>query len=186
MNRRLAVLVMLALVPCASFAAEPVPFCAVEAPPLVYVTTSSIADFVPLVFNRSLYILHGGFTVVTVSWRLPGDSMPFSTTVAVGRGNPSLYRSLIESMASVRVGFREDCFNLPLDAHFTEHLTRFTWFGRGERQNTFLVTNLRPDRPPCPDLMDELLDLVEQYVIFLEGTQTLPAPPRTAPGGPPL
>ena len=178
MNHRLAVLALLALVPSAARAAEPVSFCGVTAPPLVYATSSSFAPgFSPTVFTRTLYVLQGGFTVITSSRHLPGENLPVSTQVTAGQGDPAAYGALVAAMAAVRVGFQRDCYTLPLDAHFAEDQTRLTWFGRGRRQNTFLVTNLRTELPPCPAAMDSLIDALEQYVLALKDRHTLATPP---------
>jgi hypothetical protein len=176
MKRCLAVLALLAAAPAAAFAAEPVRFGGVEAPPLVYAISSINVPEAGLITSRTLFVLQGGYTVAVFSRRGPLDTFPFQTTVTAGQGDPAAYRELVEAMAAVRVGLQGNCFNLPLDTHISEQELRLSWFGRGRRRNTFLVSSENTAVPLCPFGMDRLVNALDDYAFSLRETESLSAP----------
>jgi hypothetical protein len=177
MRQSLATVALLVLVPAAARAAEPTRFCGVEAPPLLYTIKNWRAPSItPVIHTITQYIQQGGSVVAVSSPRLPGSDLPANTFVVSGQGRPDHYRDLLAALGAIHVGFQRDCWAPPINnVEDAEEETRITWYGRGRRRNTFLVTSRDRSLPACPPEMTSLLNTLEVYTGDSTGVQSLPA-----------
>lgn len=166
-----AVLLLMASAP-ATFAAQPVTFFGEQKVPLLYqILHTSPTSAAPGALQsnvRQVYVFRDGTVLVSVD----GVSEELSPTGGILSGQaPALQmQGLNQALEAAQAGIQGDC-HIDLGDQFLEHWHfRYTWFGRGRRQNTFEATD-KPG-PPCPLEVRQLQDSL-QFVINATSLTTL-------------
>jgi hypothetical protein len=157
LTMRLAVAVF--LVAAVAHAAPPVPFFGHAERPLLYFISAVSPDGGLHWSKAQVYIFRSGTVLFARLSEQEGTDLPLGSTLFSGKAAPDRMAALRRALTAIQVGQQTDCFLDPPDAPF-DWSYRFTWFGNGDRRNTFVLKDSSPP-PHCPDEMYELVDAAE-------------------------
>jgi hypothetical protein len=129
--------------------------------PLLYVTSAESADFGANWSERQVYIFRDGTVLVAALGERSGEALPTGGGVLSGKASPERMRDLAEALAHLKVSSTADCSIDPPDAPL-EWFFKFTWFGAGDRTNTFKATQDAGTR--CPREVEDLISAVQLVI----------------------
>lgn len=151
-------------------AAPAVPFFGKTERPLLYFTSAVSPDGGLHWSKAQVYIFRSGTVLFAGLGEQQGLDLPLGSGVFSGKASPQRMAALRQALGAIQVGQQTDCFLDPPDAPF-DWSYRFTWFGNGDRRNTFVLTDSSPP-PHCPDEMHALVDAAEQVYRSVSGSAT--------------
>ena len=149
--------------PPAVVAAPPVNFFGELKVPLLY--QISHISFGDASNDRQAYVFRDGTVLLIGQGSNDELQSPPLGGVSSGQAPAIQMKGLLDDLIAARVGIQEDCTLESQDPSADGHHIRFTWFGKGRRQNTFDIT----DGPgtPCPQ---EIINLRNTLQHVLNGT----------------
>lgn len=113
-------------------------------------------------FRRTTFILTDGTVVdsqvenAIVAPRFQIELLPAASQIVRGAASQADFESFASALAAARPGVAHDCLYLIGDLpDFTEF--RLTWYGKGKRKNTFLVSQ-EVAGPICSQEVNDLID----------------------------
>jgi hypothetical protein len=143
-------------------AAPPVSFCGLPQKPLLTVSSHRFMSFGAVQVRATTFIFTDGAVVQSESVEAQDphasvqSSLPRSAFVARGTASPDVFASFVSALLAARPGAARDCFNTVNDTgDFTDY--RLTWFGKGQRKNTFLDST-QVAGPDCGPAIDHLIE----------------------------
>ena len=154
-----------------SLAAPDVPFFGRNVTPLLYVTSAVSADFGGHWTKRQIYIFRDGTFLIGNIGEIHDVQLPVGGSIISGKASPERMRTLNAALAAARVSQPTDCYLDPPDSPI-EWFWRFQWFGNGERQNKFEVTQ-DSGPPSCPGAVEDLMLAVDRVVSSSSATTRL-------------
>ncbi len=162
----LAAISCLAL-PAITWAAPAVQFFGRSVKPLLYFNSAVSSDYSAHWQKRQVYIFRDGTVLNVAMSEVYSADLPLGASVFSGKAAPDRMKALGAALAAARAGEQTDCFYDPPDAPFDWYFG-LTWFGAGERKNTFLVGQTPGSR--CPREAEALIDAIEAVIRSAYGT----------------
>lgn len=145
-------------------AAPPVQFCGMPQKPLLTVDSNNVLEFGGRQTRSSTFIFADGTVVDSEILNVTDPTntqktLPKTSRVARGTAGQDAFAALVSALAAARAGFARDCYYTLYDSgDFTD--SRLTWYGRGSRKNTFLVSTNSTTGPDCRQEINDLIDRI--------------------------
>jgi hypothetical protein len=149
-------------------AAPPVQFCGMPEKPLLTVDSHRFADFGVRQTRASAFISTDGTVVYSqvVDVLDPHASrqatLPSFSRVARGTAAQEVFASLASALVAARPGAAPDCYYTVNDAGDSTDF-RLTWYGKGRRKNSFLVSTSIA-APDCGPEIDDLINRIRAAI----------------------
>jgi hypothetical protein len=150
---------LLASTPAA--AAPPVQFCGLPQKPLLTVDSHRFMDFGVTQRRASAFIFADGTVVysqivdVLNQHASTPSTLPSFSQIARGTAAHDAFAAFAAALLAARPGFAQDCFYTVSDVSDSTDY-RLTWYGKGQRKNTFLVSTAIT-APDCGPEIDDLI-----------------------------
>jgi hypothetical protein len=155
--------VLLASAPLAAAPAER--FCGTPQKPLLTVESTEVQSFGLRWIRRSMFVFTDGLVVdsqVVNEFDFQTHQLAALPVAAqIGRGTASMdnFAAFASALGAARPGLAHDCLYGVSDAgDYTEF--RLTWYGKGKRKNTFIVS----PNIVAPDCTQQINDLIERIL----------------------
>jgi hypothetical protein len=142
-------------------AAPPVQFCGMPQKPLLTVDSHRFMDFGVTQKRASAFIFADGTVVysqivdVVDQHASTPSTLPSVSQIARGTAAHDAFAAFAAALLAARPGFAHDCFYTVSDAGDSTDY-RLTWYGKGKRKNTFLVSTTIT-APDCGREIDDLI-----------------------------
>ena len=124
--------------------------------PLLYVLRAYSFDHGGNWQTSQSYVFRDGTVLGSELLTVFPVSLPLQGFTYSGRATAANMAALRTALNAAQAGKLTDCYYDPPDSPVSLQY-RFTWFGRGDRRNTFVVTDSSTP-PRCPPEVEGLLD----------------------------
>ena len=162
MRKPLALAAVICLgLPATTWAAPAVQFFGRTVKPLLYFNSAVSSDYSAHWTKRQVYIFRDGTVLNAALGEAYSADLPLGAFVSSGTAAPDRMKALGAALSAARVSQQTDCFYDPPDAPFDWYFG-LTWFGTGERKNTFLVG--QTPGPRCSREVEALIDAIEAVI----------------------